>query len=146
LVKLLKGEYMDKRTQPKPPNTEEPIDTPQPVDDTGVDDGLFRMEQAATLLINQLPQNIRDFALEVSDIVLKIPRWQFVSGCMLARYEEGMLQAPSLEPGWVHDTMIEVRSVCEMCGETFEPKRLKQRFCSNECGGKYNRRQASATG
>jgi len=91
-------------------------------------------EAAADVLLSKLEPSIRNYAIEVADLVLKIPRWQLVLGTLMAQYQSGALVAPYIDPSWQVEQITESSSVCERCGETFVPHRLKQRYCSNKCG------------
>jgi len=92
------------------------------------------IEAAADILLSKLEPSIRNYAIEVADLVLKIPRWQLVLGTLMAQYQSGALVAPYIDPSWQVEQITESSSVCERCGKTFIPHRLKQRYCSNECG------------
>jgi ribosomal protein S27AE len=91
-------------------------------------------EAAADILLSKLEPSIRNYAIELADLVLKIPRWQLVLGSLMCQYQSGSLVAPYIDPSWQVQQIVESSSKCERCGETFVPKRLKQRFCCNECG------------
>lgn len=99
-------------------------------------DEASHLEEAANTLLSRFTPSIRDFACEVADLVLKIPRWQLLCGSLLAQYESGSLPAPSLDPAWTKGEVVEVRGVCEQCGVEFEPRKFRQRYCSNACGSK----------
>ncbi len=99
------------------------------------------LEAAANLLLTQLQPTVRDFAIEISDQVLKIKRWQLLLGSLLAQYESGSLPAPSLDPAWMRGEIISPFSTCKECGQQFEAQRYTQRFCSNDCGNRYAARQ-----
>ena len=92
------------------------------------------LDDAASLLLRQLTPSIRDYALELADIVLKIPRWQLVLGTVLCQFESGNLQAPSIDPGWRQIEVAVGTSTCGQCKKTFVPKRFGQLYCSPECG------------
>jgi len=105
------------------------------------------LNDAATLIINQLPPSFRDFAFEVADVILKIPRWQLVAGILLFSAESGNLVSPSLDPSWTTNGISLSISTCPECGKQFTPHRLGQIFCSNECGLSHlSRPQPSAQG
>jgi len=105
------------------------------------------LNDAATLIINQLPPSFRDFAFEVADVILKIPRWQLVAGILLFSAESGNLVSPSLDPSWTTNGISLSTSTCPECGKQFTPYRLGQIFCSNECGLSHSSRpQSSAQG
>lgn len=104
-------------------------------------DPMFELNVAADLLLDQLVPSIRDFAKELADIQLHIPRWQLVIGSLLAQYQSGTLSAPSIDPGWTSDRPTLTHARCEVCGNFFEPERIGQRFCSNACGVKWNQSQ-----
>jgi hypothetical protein len=91
-------------------------------------------EAAADILLSKLEPAIRTYAIEVADLVLKIPRWQLVLGTLMAQYQSGALVAPYIDPSWQVEQIVESASKCERCGKDFVPHRLRQRFCSNECG------------
>jgi len=94
------------------------------------------LDDAATLLLRQLVPSIRDYAFELADIVLKIPRWQLVLGAVLMQHESGTLQAPSIDPSWRQIEVAIGRSICgyAKCKKEFIPKRFGEVFCSPECG------------
>ena len=100
------------------------------------------LDDAATLLINLLSPSIRDYAFELADVTLKIPRWQLMLGSMLSQYESGCLTAPSIDPSWRIAEAAMSDSICQLesCGKHFTPKRFGQRFCSQECGDADRRR------
>jgi hypothetical protein len=91
-------------------------------------------EAAADILLSKLEPSIRNYAIELADLVLKIPRWQLVLGSLMCQYQSGSLVAPYIDPSWQVQQIAESSAKCEKCGEVFIPKRLKQRFCSNACG------------
>ena len=101
------------------------------------------LDEAATLLINILSPSIRDYLIEVADIVLKIPRWQMILGSIMSQYESGTLTAPSIDPSWRQMEMLISDSVCQLksCGKKFIPKRFGQRFCSQECGDENRKKE-----
>ncbi|MEM2125700.1 MAG: hypothetical protein QXQ53_04815 [Candidatus Methanosuratincola sp.] len=94
------------------------------------------LENAANLLLSVLEPRVRDFAFEVADVVLKIPRWQLLLGSLVAQHESGSLPSPSIDPAWVDiaDRLPSLSSTCPTCNKTFTPKRYGQRYCSNLCG------------
>lgn len=94
------------------------------------------LDDAASLLLRQLTPSIRDYAFELADIILKIPRWQLVLGSILCQYESGNLQAPSIDPGWRQIEVVAGTSTCqlEQCKKIFVPKRFGQLYCSPDCG------------
>lgn len=94
------------------------------------------LDDAATLLLNLLTPSIRDYAMELADVTLKLPRWQLLLGSMLAQYESGCLVSPSIDPSWRQAEAVMSDSICELaeCRAHFIPKRFGQRFCSQTCG------------
>jgi len=92
------------------------------------------LDDAASLLLRQLVPSIRDYAFELADIILKIPRWQLILGSVLCQYESGNLQAPSIDPSWRQIEVAVGTSTCGQCGEIFIPKRYGQLYCSPNCG------------
>jgi hypothetical protein len=101
------------------------------------------LDDAATVLINILSPSIRDYAIELADITLKIPRWQLLLGSMVAQYESGSLTAPTIDPSWRQAEAAMSDSICQLdtCGKHFIPKRFGQRFCSQECGDTQRKRE-----
>jgi predicted nucleic acid-binding Zn ribbon protein len=99
------------------------------------------LEDAATLILSQLTPSIREYAMEIADIVLKVPRWQLVLGCVLAQQESGTLANPSIDPGWRQVEISLGTGTCKECGQPFPPKRMGQRFCSNKCGSAAQKKQ-----
>lgn len=94
------------------------------------------LEDAANLLLSILPSSIREYATELADITLKIPRWQLILGSLMAQQESGNLPAPSIDPAWRQIELLVEKSICQYCKKEFSPKRFGQRFCSNLCGDK----------
>lgn len=92
------------------------------------------LDDAATLLLRQLVPSVRDFAFELAEITLKIPRWQLVLGAVLAQFESGNLQAPSIDPSWRHAEIAVGLSICKECKKSFTPKRFGQLYCTTQCG------------
>jgi hypothetical protein len=94
------------------------------------------LEEAANLLMTILPPSIKDYACELADIVLKIPRWQLLLGSLMAQNESGNLAAPSLDPGWRQVELLIQKSICgwEKCKKVFTPDHFGQLYCSNQCG------------
>ena len=92
------------------------------------------LEEGADLLLQQLSPAIRDYAFEVADQVLHIPRWQLVLGSMLAQYEGGNLSTPATDPSWSAETVRQSSAICAFCLKPFQPERFKQTFCSQTCG------------
>ena len=95
---------------------------------------LVELERAANLLLEVLIPKVSEFAKEVADIVLKIPRWQLLLGSLLAQYEVGRLASPSIDPSWRSGRPLVVTKICEHCHTQFSPVKLRQRYCSNACG------------
>lgn len=92
------------------------------------------LDDAATLLLRQLVPSVRDYAFELAEITLKIPRWQLVLGAVLAQFESGTLQAPSIDPSWRQIEVAIGTSICKQCSKSFTPKRYGQTYCSPQCG------------
>jgi len=99
----------------------------------------FGFDEAANILLQRLDPPIRDYAIEVADLVLKIPRWQLLLGTVMAQYQSGALVAPYIDPSWQAQQVVESSGKCERCGKDFTPHKLRQRFCSNECGSLWIR-------
>jgi hypothetical protein len=98
------------------------------------------LDDAANLILSQLTPSIREYATELADIVLKVPRWQLVLGAVLAQYESGSLPNIALDPGWRQIEITVGDSTCQECQQKFTPKRMGQKFCSNKCGSLSQRR------
>ena len=92
------------------------------------------LEEAANMILNQLTPSIRNYAFEVADLVLKVPRWQLLLGSLLAQHESGSMVSPSIDPSWRELERVEARATCEECKKEFLPKKFGQRYCSNDCG------------
>jgi hypothetical protein len=95
------------------------------------------LEEAANLLLSQLSPAIRDYAFELADLTLHIPRWQLALGAILSQYESGTLQAPASDPGWGRAVAIRERTaICQnpSCKKIFIPKRFGEKACSPACG------------
>jgi Zn finger protein HypA/HybF involved in hydrogenase expression len=103
--------------------------TPQPIE------GIVSraLNEAANLLLGRLDSSVREYAIEVADTVLKIPRWQLLLGAIVARHEQGALQAPTLDPSWRSVELVEAHLICARCSKEFEPDRFGQRMCK-PCG------------
>ena len=132
LVKVIEGgiQAAIKQSAPSTPTT-----ISQPPQDMIVGETLHSsLDDAATSLIRMLSPSIRDYALELADVTLKIPRWQLVLGTMMAQYESGTLNNPSIDPSWRQVEAIIGKSKCETCGIEYIPKRFGQKYCSNKCG------------
>jgi len=101
------------------------------------------LDDAATLLINLLSPSIRDYSIELADIVLKIPRGQLLLGSMMSQYESGCLTAPSIDPSWRQAEVAMTDSICQLdsCQKHFSPKRYGQKYCSQECGDEARKRE-----
>ena len=133
---------LEERLQESPSPQQEP--TPQ--QDTGPaplqtinDTYSGSLDDAASLLLRQLVPSVRDYAFELADIVLKIPRWQLMLGAVLAQFESGTLQAPSIDPSWRQMEVVAGTSICGSdtpygCKKIFVPKRFGEKFCSPACG------------
>jgi len=95
-----------------------------------------RLEIAATLILDQLPKQLRDLAIELADLQYHCPRWHLVAGSIMRLSEEGRLASYSTDPGWSTDRLEREPTICayKPCSKSFEPTRLGQIYCSNECG------------
>lgn len=103
------------------------------------------LDDAASLLLRQLVPSIRDYAFELADITLKIPRWQLVLGAVLSQYGSGNLQAPEIDPSWRQIEVASGTSICgkdtlDGCKKSFIPKRYGEMFCSPTCGNLARKR------
>jgi len=143
----LAGTFMPGVTLPRqtlgagaPPDQTEGAPTP-PVVEERVSSAL---DDAANLILSQLTPSIREYAMELADIVLKVPRWQLVLGAVLAQYESGSLPNISLDPGWRQIEITIGDSTCQECQQKFTPKRMGQKFCSNKCGSLNQRKVIAA--
>ena len=92
------------------------------------------LERAATLILECLPGQVRDLAIELADLQYSCPRWHVVAGAVLRLSEEGRLADFSTEPHWSTDKGEPEPTKCKHCNETFMPKRLGQIYCSERCG------------
>jgi hypothetical protein len=85
----------------------------------------------------------RPWFFEVAQM-LKIPLWQTLWGQWRRNQENGMAQAPVLDPGWEGELTgeygMEERG-CDECGEVFKPSNPGARFCSNKCGAAVEKRE-----
>lgn len=97
------------------------------------------LEASANIILSQFPSSVRDFIIEVADIVLKIPRWELLAGSVLAQYAQGTLSSPDLDPSWRDPILVENVGICKQCAGEFIPTRRGQMFCTNECGGKWRK-------
>lgn len=102
-----------------------------------------KLNEAASVIIAQFPPLISEYILELTDLVLHIPRWHLVAGALLAQYEQGNLMGVPIDPLWGGEVIDPNRkSECEWCHKLIEdPKKMLQRF-HQECGISYNREQA----
>lgn len=123
-----------------PPSTESPQRDLGPEPHQTINDTYSgSLDDAASLLLRQLVPSVRDYAFELADIILKIPRWQLVLGAVLCQYESGNLQAPSIDPSWRQMEVVSGTSICGSgtpygCKKIFIPKRFGEKFCSPTCG------------
>ena len=137
-------ENLEERVQSlQPPDvpTEQPSG-PEPL--TPINDTYSgTLDDAASLLLRQLSPAIRDFAFELADITLKVPRWQLILGTILSQYESGNLQAPSIDPAWRQMEIAVKQSICQYhkCRKEFSPKRYGQSYCSPQCGDEVRREE-----
>lgn len=100
-----------------------------------IEEQKISLEEAANLILSNLEPAVRDFAFEIADTVLKIPRWCLLLGSLLAQYESGTLVSPSIDPAWISEKAVrDTTRVCAHCYREFTPKRLNQKYCSNTCG------------
>lgn len=134
-------ESLEGRLQESPsPSTPDPVHDMGPASINPINDTYSgSLDDAASLLLRQLSPSIRDFAFELADITLKIPRWQLVLGTILSQYESGNLQAPSIDPAWRQMEIAVRQSTCLQCGREFQPKRYGQAYCSPQCGDAVRR-------
>jgi len=102
------------------------------------------LDDAASLLLRQLDPSIRDYAFELADLTLKIPRWQLLLGAVLSQFESGNLQAPSILPHWAQIEVVSGTSNCEYCKNSFTPVRYGQRFCTDLCGNMKRKAEIAA--
>jgi len=106
---------------------------PQP-ERTESDESLNRtLEESANRILTLLSPSIKDYILEVADIVLKIPRWQLLLGTLISQYQSGNITAPYIDPAWQTMEVIAGSTICEGCHQSFMPKRFGQKFCSEGC-------------
>jgi len=90
------------------------------------------LEKGIDLLLDQMP----DYVAQLLDEIAaqgSIPRWQLVGGILFEAYNNGYLSAYTLDPAW-KDGFKPEESVCKFCGEKFQPVRIGQLFCDNDCG------------
>jgi hypothetical protein len=132
------AEAMEKPLDMKPVEQKEP----DPIQVVG-DVYSRSLDEAATLLLSQLVPSVRDFAFELAEITLKIPRWQLVLGAVLSQFESGNLQAPSIDPSWRQVEVAVGKSTCglEECRKGFTPKRFGEVYCSPLCGAKARKKE-----
>ena len=99
------------------------------------------LEDAANLLLSMLQPALKNFSMELADITLKIPRWQLLLGSLVSQHECGTLTAPSIDPSWRQVEAIIGKSICGECQKEFTPKRIQQKYCSQECGEMVRKRE-----
>lgn len=96
---------------------------------------------AANLILSMLSEPVRELLMETAAVTLNIPLWQLVAGVVQQSYDIGLYTTPVLDPDWLRNLPARPqmfdRARCKQCGETFEPRWLKQEFCGNECGTKH---------
>lgn len=99
------------------------------------------LDEAANLLLNILTPSVRDYAFELADHTLHIPRWQLLLGSLAAQHECGTLQAPSIDPSWRQVTITPKAAICAIpsCQKEFAPKRFGEKYCSPKCGNEARR-------
>lgn len=98
-----------------------------------------RLEYAATLLLEMLPTQIHDLAIEIADLQYQCPRWHVVAGAVLRLSEEGRLADYSTEPHWDSDKIDREPTLCPQCDTLFDPERLGQVYCCNPCGDRASK-------
>ena len=122
-------------------DTKQPEEPKVKVEEVNKDESDKKLNEAAELILSQLTPAIREFAWEVADVVLKIQRWQLVCGSLLAQFESGCLQAPSIDPSWHREGTEFGYRICKYCGNNFVPFKAFQETCDNICGLAYQKQQ-----
>ena len=99
------------------------------------------LDDAAALLLTQLPKPVRELLTETAASTLNIPLWQLVCGLLQYSYDTGGFTSPVLSPDWMNSSTAgafqQPEAVCKVCHEKFTPRWSKQEFCSNDCGIKH---------
>lgn len=94
-----------------------------------------QLDALADILVARLSKPDREWFNEIATSVLKHPKWQVLLGQWLRNHENGIAQAPVIDPSWSRGAGAgELSPVkCEGCGEMFQPTVRGQRFHNNEC-------------
>lgn len=90
------------------------------------------LERGVDLLIEQMP----DYVAQLIDEIAaqgSIPRWQLIGGILFEAYNNGYLSAYTLDPAW-KDGFRPNETICKHCKKVFQPVRIGQIYCSNDCG------------
>ena len=91
--------------------------------------------QAVNLINRTLPSYVKDFADDMCEMSLKIPRWQHLMGVYRLAFDMSLFPQPLLDPGWEeHADRVNSMSKCPKCREMFKPGYIGQLYCSNKCG------------
>ena len=97
------------------------------------------LESCAERVLATLPL-LADLIREMAYLNSRVPLWAFLAGHVNAAYERGTLSAPILDPSWprsfmgVGETGAKMAYVCGWCQKPFMGTRLRQKYCTNECG------------
>jgi len=96
------------------------------------------LDSAAEMLIMVLDPPLQKWIAEVSEHVLHLPMWQLIAGHLRLAYDRGEITGPAFDPSWENiqlnrDLKEKGKPVCPNCLETFEPMKLKQIYCCNNC-------------
>lgn len=93
-----------------------------------------RLNEAAQLIINQLPDHAGQLIEELSKQNYT-ELWQMTAGIILSVHMEGRLSSFILDPAW-RDGVKQKDHTCkyEECKKIFKPIHIGQLYCSNECG------------
>ena len=101
----------------------------------------------AAALLAMLPDTVREMLMETAVITLRMPLWQLLCGLVQQSYDLGLFTTPIISPDWIDrlgattQQYATVRCAEETCGKSFRPKWPGQKYCSDVCGTKPERRR-----
>ena len=105
------------------------------------------LNKAAADLMAMLSPTVREMLMETAVLTLHLPLWQLWCGLVQQAYDLGLYTTPILDPDWINRLPVmptiyaTVRCAEETCGKPFSPKWPGQKFCSDVCGTRVERRR-----
>lgn len=91
------------------------------------------LDHYAMAIIEKLEPARKEFFMEVSSNVLNCRPWQLILGAVSIAVERAELTSVIIDPAW-EAVPNDMTKTCPECRNKFEPTRISQIFCSNECG------------